>query len=683
MKAVHFTMLLGLQACQDPPPAAVQTTHLALEGLPSPPVPAGVVARLHQGPAGACGGNTHEQALSNSWDWTYDPDGDGQLRGSPVLAVAEGTVTHVHTACADNGATNCLSNPNMNCNCNHGLGNEVVIDHGGGLYSAYLHLHPGSLRVRVGDRVCRGMVIAGLGHTGVGSGPHLHFHMQDVPGNLFDDGGRSVPFDGFTTQAWPACGNMQGDQAPVDGCAPPDWWCAAIGALNAAGILERRCADVAVGDAFNRAAWGTAISRTLRLEQAAAYGHCQNPFADVPAGEWFEDPLVTLAWLEFDDGVAVYDRDRGVVEPGRLVNRCEAAKTLVEAWDLSRGNGGLLFTDAIPDWCLPYVEKAVTAGLFVNRMEPFRPGDALSIGEGAVLLQRAMEGLGRNPPPANAFGVGCGGRPVELCNGRDEDGDGRIDEGPVCAAPDECREGRCTSPGQPEACNGADDDRDGRVDEGNLCPDGPCQGGRCGGPPPATELCNGQDDDQDGRIDEGNLCPAEAHCRAGVCSESPAEACNGADDDQDGVVDEQAPCAQGQLCEAGACRNSPPSDDPNAERCNGQDDDQDGRVDEATCGTGAECRAGRCEASGVEACNGGDDDADGLVDEGAACGLDARCQGGRCVADPPSPARDAGVVDEESNASDGGCSATGRPGGWSALGVLAAALFVRRRRRTT
>lgn len=44
-------------------------------------------------------------------------------------------------------------------------------------YAMYAHLQPGSLRVKPGDKVKKGQVLALVGNTGNSSAPHLHFHM--------------------------------------------------------------------------------------------------------------------------------------------------------------------------------------------------------------------------------------------------------------------------------------------------------------------------------------------------------------------------------------------------------------------------------------------------------------------------------------------------------------------------
>jgi len=52
-------------------------------------------------------------------------------------------------------------------------GNMVIIDHGGGLFTEYLHLS--RIRVRTGQMIAQGQVLGNLGHTGRVTGPVLHY----------------------------------------------------------------------------------------------------------------------------------------------------------------------------------------------------------------------------------------------------------------------------------------------------------------------------------------------------------------------------------------------------------------------------------------------------------------------------------------------------------------------------
>lgn len=56
------------------------------------------------------------------------------------------------------------------------MGNYVMIDHGSGLYTIYMHAS--KLYVSEDDVVVRGETIAAVGSTGRSTGPHLHFGVR-------------------------------------------------------------------------------------------------------------------------------------------------------------------------------------------------------------------------------------------------------------------------------------------------------------------------------------------------------------------------------------------------------------------------------------------------------------------------------------------------------------------------
>jgi murein DD-endopeptidase MepM/ murein hydrolase activator NlpD len=55
-------------------------------------------------------------------------------------------------------------------------GNSVIVDHGHGIFSTYLHLD--SIKVKENDAVKKGTVIGTVGQTGYAIGPHLHLSIK-------------------------------------------------------------------------------------------------------------------------------------------------------------------------------------------------------------------------------------------------------------------------------------------------------------------------------------------------------------------------------------------------------------------------------------------------------------------------------------------------------------------------
>src|SRR5262249_8373941 len=71
------------------------------------------------------------------------------------------------------------------------VGDYITLDLGRGHFAVYAHLQPGSLKVKVGDRVRAGQVLALLGNSGNSDAPHLHFHLVDANSPL---GAEGIPY---------------------------------------------------------------------------------------------------------------------------------------------------------------------------------------------------------------------------------------------------------------------------------------------------------------------------------------------------------------------------------------------------------------------------------------------------------------------------------------------------------
>ncbi len=84
-------------------------------------------------------------------------------RGTPIIAPAPGVVTF-------SGREG-------------GFGRMVAINHGNGIVTRYAHLN--KIKVKAGQKVARGDLIATVGNTGRSTGPHLHYEvlLSGVPTN--------------------------------------------------------------------------------------------------------------------------------------------------------------------------------------------------------------------------------------------------------------------------------------------------------------------------------------------------------------------------------------------------------------------------------------------------------------------------------------------------------------------
>ena len=76
--------------------------------------------------------------------------------------------------------TGCGLNKNIDTNYE----NNVVVEHNDGVLSKYAH--GSKLLVVEGDRVNAGDEIMLVGQTGMATGPHLHFEMQNADGEYID-----------------------------------------------------------------------------------------------------------------------------------------------------------------------------------------------------------------------------------------------------------------------------------------------------------------------------------------------------------------------------------------------------------------------------------------------------------------------------------------------------------------
>jgi hypothetical protein len=119
-------------------------------------------------------GRVYEGNGSQTTDWYAE--------GGPLLAVGDGRVVRAVDGRPEI-APSPFEFPNIGT-ADEFLGNYVVVRIRRGVYAVYVHMRPGTVRVRVGQRVRTGQQLGELGNTGNSHAPHLHFGIHDGPDPL-------------------------------------------------------------------------------------------------------------------------------------------------------------------------------------------------------------------------------------------------------------------------------------------------------------------------------------------------------------------------------------------------------------------------------------------------------------------------------------------------------------------
>ncbi len=128
---------------------------------------------------------THKDEWQHAWDFIildknkkqFKNDGDivedYYCYGKTLLAPAAGIISDIFDGIDDNkiGEINTIKN----------WGNSIVIKHTELLYTQISHIKSGSFKVKKGDFVKKGDVLALVGNSGHSAYPHLHFQIQATP----------------------------------------------------------------------------------------------------------------------------------------------------------------------------------------------------------------------------------------------------------------------------------------------------------------------------------------------------------------------------------------------------------------------------------------------------------------------------------------------------------------------
>ncbi|WP_431292088.1 M23 family metallopeptidase [Pedobacter sp. P26] len=109
--------------------------------------------------------------------------------GEQVFAVADGKIIAANDGLPDNIPGHGKEfHPAVPLTFGKLAGNNIVIELGNGQYAHYMHLQPGSVRVKAGDHVRKGEILAKIGNSGDAREPHLHFEVTTSPMLLKGEG---------------------------------------------------------------------------------------------------------------------------------------------------------------------------------------------------------------------------------------------------------------------------------------------------------------------------------------------------------------------------------------------------------------------------------------------------------------------------------------------------------------
>ncbi len=137
------------------------------------------VTQAHQGE------HTHKNEWAHAWDFEITDDRGLPYKSSgtncedyycykkPLICPADGWVEEVLDGIEDNEIGD--------SNLEHNWGNTIVIRHNEKLYSKLSHIRKESFKVKKGDFVKKGDILASCGNSGRSPEPHVHFQIQETP----------------------------------------------------------------------------------------------------------------------------------------------------------------------------------------------------------------------------------------------------------------------------------------------------------------------------------------------------------------------------------------------------------------------------------------------------------------------------------------------------------------------
>ncbi len=283
--------------------------------------------------------------------------GDGVI---DILAAAGGTVIKViNSDCPKNAYT--ISSAGV-FTCTGTPACEVIIDHGDGYTTKYLHLVEGSVTVQENDPVSQGQVLGKMGTTGCSTGTHLHFQVSYNN----DSSETNSAFDGLTIESSDSStdGGALRDIAFAD-FAKNHYYLSTNEDCTTPDCVNPSETHSSSSDPVSSTTISTALTNLENTDLTYL-----NPFSDYVAGETVLDLLGSRdgsLGLEFSGDVS-YSRGDGVPNNTYIqnyLNRSDASSIVIHSdsglavsltsnfWLVWTGAGGVTTVDncsAVSDW---------------------------------------------------------------------------------------------------------------------------------------------------------------------------------------------------------------------------------------------------------------------------------------------------------------------------------------------
>ena len=171
---ISMLMVLGSVASATPASASAPSKGAAAVPVVGVPFACGRIYTVSQGHDTG----SHLSNDTHAWDFRMPV-------GTPIVAAKDGVVRM-----ARGDSTQGACDPKM-----ASFSNYVVIDHGDGLETQYLHFS--AVTVAVGERVKQGQLIGFSGNTGWSCGPHLHFKVAKAGGKSWNNPSVPANIEGY------------------------------------------------------------------------------------------------------------------------------------------------------------------------------------------------------------------------------------------------------------------------------------------------------------------------------------------------------------------------------------------------------------------------------------------------------------------------------------------------------